>query len=235
MVITAPSFYVRFTTDATIQTYGFRFTAYVWSRAGVGWACGAPPARTVLPAATTGALLRGVAPRLEGPPPPPLPLPLPLPLPRAAPLSTAAAPGPGPGPGALGTYATGLCAKPAPGADVASTWTGVTCRGGTVVGLSLAQLGVTGTLPTSLGLLTALTYLDLSQNKLQGTLPSALGLMTSLLYLDLSGNSLRCAINVGPPGNTQNPAHHFISRHTNPPSNPHPPPPAAPRPYLVPI
>jgi Leucine-rich repeat (LRR) protein len=45
-----------------------------------------------------------------------------------------------------------------------------------------------GTLCTELGLMSALTYLDLSANELNGTLPTELGLMTALTYLDLSDN-----------------------------------------------
>ena len=38
-----------------------------------------------------------------------------------------------------------------------STWSGVTCSGGEVTSLSLIDNGLTGTLPTQVGLLTAIT------------------------------------------------------------------------------
>ena len=38
-----------------------------------------------------------------------------------------------------------------------STWSGVTCSGGEVTSLSLNDNGLTGTLPTQVGLLTAIT------------------------------------------------------------------------------
>ena len=49
---------------------------------------------------------------------------------------------------------------------------------------------LTGTLPSELGLLTALTKLYLVDNALSGVLPTELGLLTALVELILDGNSL---------------------------------------------
>jgi hypothetical protein len=57
--------------------------------------------------------------------------------------------------------------------------------------LELSANHLTGPLPTELGLMTALERLDLPSNyQLTGTLPTELGLMTSLTTLDLSFNPL---------------------------------------------
>lgn len=49
---------------------------------------------------------------------------------------------------------------------------------------------LTGTIPTHLGLLKGLEYLDLSFNNLKGTIPTELGLLENLRYLALGGNKL---------------------------------------------
>ena len=69
-----------------------------------------------------------------------------------------------------------------------ATWSGVTC--GTVgaeqrvIGLTLNRTGLTGTLPSPVGQLSALVRMDLSFNSFEGSLPSSLGGLTSLAYLD---------------------------------------------------
>ena len=47
---------------------------------------------------------------------------------------------------------------------------------------------LSGTLPTQLGALTVLAWLDLDRNKLSGSLPTHLGALTALTDLDLDGN-----------------------------------------------
>ena len=56
-----------------------------------------------------------------------------------------------------------------------------------------------GQIPTRLGSLTNLTHLDLSNNSLTGTIPAELGNLSNLEFLDLSGNKLtgRIATSLG--------------------------------------
>jgi hypothetical protein len=59
-----------------------------------------------------------------------------------------------------------------------------------LTGLSLWVNQLTGTIPSSLGNLEALTRLDLDDNKLNGTIPSSLGALTGLNELYLFDNQL---------------------------------------------
>ena len=70
-----------------------------------------------------------------------------------------------------------------------STWYGVTVSGTRVTGLSLSNNNLTGTIPDSTGLLTALQSLDFSKDKLSGPIPSAIGRLQALKTLNLSANS----------------------------------------------
>ena len=56
--------------------------------------------------------------------------------------------------------------------------------------LALYSNSLAGTIPSSIGSLTSLQYLYLFSNQLAGTIPSSIGSMTSLQYLFLSSNSL---------------------------------------------
>ena len=61
------------------------------------------------------------------------------------------------------------------------TWYGVTCNGDVVTQLRLSQNSLSGTMPSQLGELGALTALELSQNSLSGTIPTELRSITSRL------------------------------------------------------
>jgi Leucine rich repeat len=68
-------------------------------------------------------------------------------------------------------------------------WRSVGCdSAGRVNGLYLYGDGVKGHIPNDLGLLNALTALDLGSNELTGALPSSLGLLTALTSVDLDDN-----------------------------------------------
>jgi hypothetical protein len=69
-------------------------------------------------------------------------------------------------------------------------WVGVTCVNGTVVELRLGSKGYTGTIPAEIGLLTALTHLDISQNQIVGSIPEELYRLTNLQALYLYKNQL---------------------------------------------
>eukprot|EP00300_Choanocystis_sp_HF-7_P033166 c45460_g1_i1.p1 GENE.c45460_g1_i1~~c45460_g1_i1.p1 ORF type:complete len:1571 (+),score=239.90 c45460_g1_i1:618-4715(+) len=70
-------------------------------------------------------------------------------------------------------------------------WTGVTCRDGQVVRISLDSLGLAGTIPADLASLSALEVLDLSNNELVGTFPAALlESPLTLKSISVSGNML---------------------------------------------
>ena len=74
------------------------------------------------------------------------------------------------------------------------SWHGVTTNGmGRVTGLALGGNGLSGSVPTALGQLTALTSLELDGNSgLTGSIPSAWTALTALTTLDLSGTGV-CA------------------------------------------
>ncbi|RDY14478.1 putative LRR receptor-like serine/threonine-protein kinase, partial [Mucuna pruriens] len=72
-----------------------------------------------------------------------------------------------------------------------NSWTGVTCSNAFLARISILNLtsaGVTGTLPTSLAHLTALSHLWLGGNKLSGTIPD-LGDLKELETLHLENNN----------------------------------------------
>ena len=71
-------------------------------------------------------------------------------------------------------------------------WYGVeTDRDGRIIGLSLSENGLEGSLPPELGKLANLRSLDLSSGRnLTGSIPPELGQLTNLERLDLHGNGL---------------------------------------------
>eukprot|EP00658_Telonema_sp_P-2_P077502 TRINITY_DN7027_c0_g2_i7.p1 TRINITY_DN7027_c0_g2~~TRINITY_DN7027_c0_g2_i7.p1 ORF type:complete len:192 (-),score=22.10 TRINITY_DN7027_c0_g2_i7:160-735(-) len=70
-------------------------------------------------------------------------------------------------------------------------WTGVFCDSTPrVTALDLANNGLSGTVPDSLGSLAALQSLDLDSNSLSGTVPDSLGSLAALQSLYLATNAL---------------------------------------------
>jgi Leucine rich repeat len=71
------------------------------------------------------------------------------------------------------------------------SWQGVDCSYGRVTGLAWASLGLTGTVPEEVGLLTDLQVLDVSNNTmLSGFIPTHVGKLVNLQSLQLAGNRL---------------------------------------------
>jgi len=75
-----------------------------------------------------------------------------------------------------------------------SSWYGVTVPSGYVQSLALGSNQVTGSIPSSLGNLTNLQFLDLSINQLTGNIPPQLGSLTNLVLLGLFDNQLTGSI-----------------------------------------
>jgi hypothetical protein len=70
------------------------------------------------------------------------------------------------------------------------SWFGVTCTNGSVSRLYFWKNGLNGTIPSELGNLSNLTWLNLGNNSLSGTIPSELGNLTKLTQMMLFSNSL---------------------------------------------
>ena len=74
-------------------------------------------------------------------------------------------------------------------------WYGVTADASDrVTELRLGENGLIGSIPTALGRLGALKWLDLSSNELRGSIPSALSSLGNLFFLNLSRNDLDGAV-----------------------------------------
>jgi hypothetical protein len=69
-------------------------------------------------------------------------------------------------------------------------WPGIACARNRVTGLSLPNKGLSGYIPSELGLLVSLKRLSLAHNNFSKPIPSRLFNATGLLSLDLSHNSL---------------------------------------------
>ena len=83
------------------------------------------------------------------------------------------------------------------GAPAWCSYHGVTCGAvsgsaayESVTGITLFNLSLTGTIPSSIGSLTSLQIMDLSYNRLNGTMPSSIGSLTLLTSINLSINRL---------------------------------------------
>lgn len=69
-----------------------------------------------------------------------------------------------------------------------STWFGITITNKRVTEIILEVDNLTGTLPSTISNLTALTKLDLAYNAIAGAVPESIGTMTKLTYLSLTYN-----------------------------------------------
>ncbi|XWS43202.1 hypothetical protein CRYUN_Cryun16bG0082400 [Craigia yunnanensis] len=69
-------------------------------------------------------------------------------------------------------------------------WPGIACTRNRVTSIFLPNKGLTGYIPSELGLLDSLTRLSLSQNNFSKPIPYHLFHATNLIYIDLSHNSL---------------------------------------------
>jgi hypothetical protein len=84
--------------------------------------------------------------------------------------------------------------------ECGNNWYGIGCAsielGGNVgkqnivTTVELLGISMEGTIPADVGLLTALTYLDVDDNALTGTLPASIGQWTALTYFDVGDNAL---------------------------------------------
>ena len=79
-------------------------------------------------------------------------------------------------------------------AGVIDSWYGVTVANGNVVRLYLHDNNLVGSLPSTLGNLTKLSWLFLDINQLTGSIPSTLGNLHELTYLVLGANQLSGSI-----------------------------------------
>eukprot|EP01041_Mallomonas_annulata_P004177 gene4177-8301_t len=88
-----------------------------------------------------------------------------------------------------GLPATNICKD-----STTSSWTGVVCSSNGIEGMNIQRLHISGTIPSSLGLLTSLTYLSLFSNSLHGVIPSSFGNLINLKSLLLYQNSFSGSI-----------------------------------------
>jgi hypothetical protein len=87
------------------------------------------------------------------------------------------------------TVSTGWLANTTP-----CSWHGVTCATGAVVRLHLSEMQLTGSIPSELGNLESLQFLELGFNQLNGSIPPELGNLGNLQSLSLSLNQLTGSI-----------------------------------------
>ena len=82
------------------------------------------------------------------------------------------------------------CSGGHPNISVCTPWYGLECRQGKVVSISLSGKSLSGTIPSAIGLLRTVSYLDLSSNSIRGSIPSTVGLLSQLNYLNVQQNEL---------------------------------------------
>ena len=79
---------------------------------------------------------------------------------------------------------------PIPDQQVCS-WAGLTCDAtGSVTSILLSGLGLKGSIPDNINLVSSLTRMQLNDNSLSGTISSSLYRLSLLAYLDISRNSI---------------------------------------------
>lgn len=69
-------------------------------------------------------------------------------------------------------------------------WHGISCTNGDVTAINLLGFGLSGTIPSTIGYLSALTSLNLQANIISGTIPSSIGYLSHLITITLSHNEL---------------------------------------------
>ena len=78
-------------------------------------------------------------------------------------------------------YAHGLCQ---------TSWCGITCANGLVTSIQLPSLGLSGTLPTTVGYMSGLSALELVSNAIRGPIPTTLAYLHSLSTSLLTNNHI---------------------------------------------
>jgi hypothetical protein len=70
------------------------------------------------------------------------------------------------------------------------SWTGLFCEEEEIIRIQLTALSIVGNIPSSIGLLSNLEWLELPFNSLEGSLSSSIGDLSSLHHLDICCNQL---------------------------------------------
>ncbi|XP_047944429.1 receptor protein kinase-like protein At4g34220 isoform X2 [Salvia hispanica] len=68
-------------------------------------------------------------------------------------------------------------------------WAGIVCDRGRVISVSLPGKNLTGYIPSEIGALSFLAFLDLSHNFFSGPLPQQIAALQSLVHFDISSNN----------------------------------------------
>lgn len=83
------------------------------------------------------------------------------------------------------------CTGGVPIVDICTGWAGVICGDNCdITYIGVVNQGVSGTIPSAIGSLTALGELHLYNNAFSGSIPSEIGLLTNLVVLELDNNQL---------------------------------------------